>query len=241
MALLFVKVDAVASLRASRKHKLPDPCHAAVLAELAGADGITCHLREDRLHIRDRDFYVLKEVVKNRLNLQIAPDDDLLESALEVKPRIVTLMPFSQDEPVISKAIDTKADAELYFDTSLRLQEAEMAVAWFIEPDSEAIKDAARAKVDAVELNAHEYVAAASDEQVKEELERLEHMAELAGKLGMTVGCGNGLDYGNIRPLVELDVFDRFTVGFSIVSRAVMIGMERAVREMSGVVHRPVE
>jgi pyridoxine 5-phosphate synthase len=241
MALLFVKVDAVASLRAARKHKLPDPCHAAVLAELAGADGIACHLREDRLHIRDRDFYILKEVVKSRLNLQIAPDDDLVERGLEVKPRMVTLMPFTQDETVISKGIDTKADGELCTDVTSRLKEAEMAVAWFIEPDSEAIKDAARAKVDAVELNAHEYVTAASDEQVKDELEALEHMAELAGKLGMAVGCGNGLDYGNIRPLVELDVFDRFTVGFSIVSRAIMVGLEGAVREMGGIVHRSVE
>ncbi|UCD95549.1 MAG: pyridoxine 5'-phosphate synthase, partial [Candidatus Zixiibacteriota bacterium] len=129
MALLFVKVDSVASLRAVRKHKLPDPSHAAVFAELAGADGIVCHIREDRLHIRDRDFYVLKEVVKSRLNLQIAPADDLVECALEVKPWMVTLMPFTQDEKVISKGIDTKEDGGLCSDTTSRLKEAEIEVA----------------------------------------------------------------------------------------------------------------
>lgn len=236
MPLIYIKVDCVASLRNIRQLKEPDPSHAAVLAELAGADGICCHLREDRVHIRDRDLYILKEVVKTGLTLQIAPAEDLVERALEVKPPMVTLVPFATEEPTALKGVDLRNDDGRYSETAATLKENGIRVGLFAEADSEAMKDAARARVDAVELNALDYVKA-SAEGIKDELDRLEQMAQLAGKLGMAVTCGNGLNYKNIGALVDLDVFEGFTIGYAVISRALMIGFERAVGEIIGLVH----
>lgn len=232
MSSLSVKVDYVAAVRNVKKAKEPAPSQAAVLAELAGADGITCHLREDRLYIRDRDFYILKEVVHTGLTLQIAPEEELLDRALEVKPQIVTLMPYSRDESVPDSGIDVANFRDRYSRAAESIIGADIKVCYFIEPDSEAVKDAARVKAHAVELNVHDYIEAKTEEEIKSELTRLEQMAQLADKLGMKAWAGNGLDYRNIRPLAELGVFKRFTVGYAIISKAVMVGMDRAVRDM---------
>jgi len=232
MPFLSVKVDSVAAVRNVRKLKEPTPSQAAVLAELSGADGITCHLREDRLYIRDRDFYILKEVAGSRLTLQIAPDDELLERALEVKPWMVTLMPFAGSDAVFEKGITFEKERDRYADAASSLHEAGIIVTYFVDPESEAIKEAARVKADAVELNLYDYAGAVTDEDIDAELNRLEQMAQLAAKLGMNVFAGNGLNYRNIGPVAELSVFDRFTVGYAIISRALMTGMDRAVSDM---------
>ncbi|MEW5925250.1 MAG: pyridoxine 5'-phosphate synthase, partial [Candidatus Zixiibacteriota bacterium] len=223
-------------VRNVKKAKEPAPSQAAVLAELAGADSITCHLREDRLYIRDRDFYILKEVVQTGLTLQIAPEEELLERALEVKPEIVTLMPYSRDESVPDTGIDLANYQDRYAKAAESIIGADVKVCYFIEPDSEAVKDAARVKAHAVQFNAHEYIRAKTEEEIKSELTRLEQMAQLADKLGMKVWAGNGLHYKNIRPLAELGVFERFTVGYAIISRAIMVGMDRAVRDMLDII-----
>jgi len=241
MSLLSVKVDYIAAVRNAIKSKEATPSQAAVLAELAGADAITCHLREDRQFIRDRDFYILKEVVKGGLNLQIAPDDDLLERAREVKPRMVTLMPFTDDNTVLSQGIDFEKNGDRYANAAGLLIEAGIRVCYFVDPDNEAIRDAARVKADAVELNLHDYFKAKSDEEIESELNRLEQMTQLAAKLGMKVFGGNGLNYSNIRGLVELGGFDSFIIGYAIVSRAMMVGMDRAVRDMLDLLNRPAE
>ncbi|PKK84123.1 MAG: pyridoxine 5'-phosphate synthase [candidate division Zixibacteria bacterium HGW-Zixibacteria-1] len=241
MPSLSVKVDHIAAVRNVKKAKEPAPSQAAVLAELAGADGITCHLREDRKYIRDRDFYILKEVVQTGLTLQIAPDEELLERALEVKPAIVTLMPFSGDDSAMGKGIDLANYGDHYAGAATSISEADIKVCYFIDPDSDAIKDAARVKAHAVEFNMHDFTMAGTDEDIKSELNRLEQMAQLAEKLGMKAWGGNGLDYKNIRLLVELGVFERFTIGYAITSRAVLIGMDRAVRDMLDIINHHYE
>ncbi len=233
MSALSVKVDYVAALRSIKKLKEPDPIQAAVIAELAGADSITCHLREDRLYIRDRDVYILKELVKTRLTLQIEPTDDLMELALEVKPWRVTLMPFIAKNPVSESGIDLEKQADLYAESAASLQNAGINVCYFLNPEPEFIKAAARAKVNAVELSAHAYSTPRTDEDSAAELETLDQAAQLAARLGMSVNCGGGLDYKNISPLVDLDCFEEFTVGYAITSRAVLVGYEFAVREMA--------
>jgi pyridoxine 5-phosphate synthase len=237
MSALSVKVDYVAALRSIKKQKEPDPIQAAVIAELAGADGITAHLREDRLYIRDRDVYILKEIVKTQFTLQMAPTEDLMELAHEVKPWRVTLMPFVESESAMKAGINLEKNADLYGSATESLRNAGINVCYFIDPDQNNIKEAARAKANAVELNAYAYAASKTDVDRAAELELLEPSAQIGTKLGMNVGCGGGLDYKNIPPLVDLDCFEQFTIGYAVTSRAVLVGYDFAVREMAELVH----
>ncbi len=239
MSLLSIKVDYIAGMRELKHLREPDPAQAAVLAELAGADGISCHLRQDRKHIRDRDLYILKEMVKTKLTLQIEPSEDLIDRALEVKPWMVTLMPFANDDIIVHKGIDFENNRDLYLETAATLKNGGINVCYFIEPEIDSVKNAARAKIDAIEINALRYITADTLEGAESELDRLEQMSQLANKLDMTVSCGNGLNYKNIRPLIDLGTIGEFTIGYSILSRSLMIGMERAVREMVDIVHTP--
>jgi len=238
MSVLSVKINQIAALRAIRMRKQPDPAQASVLIELAGADGVTCHLREDRRYLRDRDVYILKEMVKTKLTLQIAPDDELVNLALEVKPYMVMLMPFSSEDYIYTQGIDF-SDIDKYAEAAESLQNAGIIIGCFIDPDSDAVKNAARLKADTVELNAGHYVSAGTIDIAESELERLDQAAQLAAKLGMIANSGNGLNYKNIRPLVDLDIIEEFTVGHAIIGKAVMVGIERAVREMVEIIHQP--
>jgi pyridoxine 5-phosphate synthase len=237
MSLLSIKIDRVAAIRQIGKFKEPDPGHAAVLAEVAGADGVTCRLREDRLYIRDRDIYILKEVVKSKLTVQIAPGEDLIDRVIEVKPYMVTLVPFITEDPEENRGVDLSTGINLYTDAAEIIKAKGINVALQVEPETEAIKGASKVKVDAVELNASDYIYAETIEAAEAELERLEQMAELASKLGMGATCCGELNYHNIRPLAEAGVFDEFTVGHAVISRALMVGMDRAVKELVDIVH----
>jgi len=240
MPSVSIKIDYAASLRNLRGIKEPDPSHPAILAEIAGADGISCHLREDRLHIRDRDIYILKEVSKTKFNLQIAPLDDLIERALEVKPSLVTLMPFETEFAYTEKGIDFTTNQDQYTAAAETLQSDGISICCFVDPDSDAVKGVARLKCEAVELNAAYYAGAKAVEESQAELDRLDQMAQLASKLGMAVRCGNSLNYRNIIPLIELDMISEFTIGHAVISRGLMVGMDRAVREIVDIIRRPV-
>jgi pyridoxine 5-phosphate synthase len=241
MPLLSIKVDYVANFRELKRLREPDPAQAAVIAEIAGADGVSCQLREDRRAIRDRDVYILKEMAKTKLTLQIEPVEDLIERALEVKPWMATLMPFTDEATIATKGIDFENNRDLYAETAMTLKNGGINVCYFIEPEIDAVKNAARAKVDAVELNAYRYVSAETLENAEAELDRLEQLSQLASKLDMSVNCGNGLNYKNIRPILDLGTIGEFTIGYSIISRAMMVGLERAVKEMVDIVHTPPE
>lgn len=230
MPLLSIKVDLIASLRYRKYIKEPDPTHAAVLAEIAGADGINCYVREDRQHIRDRDFYILKETVKSKLTVQIAPDSELLERVIEAKPHTVILMPFLSGTSVLEKG-------ELFASSAELIRQAGINIGYFISPEVDEVKAAARGKANIAFFDISDYAQAESNDNINEELERLEQTAQLASKLGMLPHCGNGLNYRNIRPVCNLDVFEEFTVGHAVVSKAVMVGMDRAVKEMAEIVH----
>ncbi len=232
-----IRVDYAAFMRNAMQNKEPDPAQAAVLAEMAGAGGISCHLRRDRLHTCDRDLYMLKEIVKTKLILQIYPDDELLERALEVKPDLVILMPEDDEEPFKQSGINLQANADKYAQAVSSLQAENIKTGYFIDPIETIIKEAARAKVDVVELNARDYADADSPVDRDKEIERLEHMADLTKKLGMSTYCCGGLNYKNIRRLIDLSVFDGFVVGGAVAVKAMMLGFEKAVRELMNTAH----
>ncbi|RMD86855.1 MAG: pyridoxine 5'-phosphate synthase [Calditrichaeota bacterium] len=232
MKRLGVNVDHVATLREARKGKLPDPVAAAIAAEMAGADGIVCHLREDRRHIKDKDLYILKEVVKTHLNLEMAATDEMIRRALEVVPDMVTLVPERREEITTEGGLDVVSEFEWIEEVVTQLRNHNIVVSLFIDPDIEQIKAAAECKADYIELHTGPYANAEDLGTMMDELERLRSMAMAAAKLNLGVSAGHGLNYHNVREIVQIEQIEELNIGHSIVAKAVMVGMERAVREM---------
>ncbi len=232
MARLSVNVDHVATLREARGGKLPDPVAAAILAEMAGADGITIHLRGDRRHIKDRDLYILRNVVHTHLNLEMAATPQVLEKALEVVPDMVTLVPERPGEKTTEGGLDVEANYDLISETIGELQTKEILVSLFINPDIDSVKSSAKLRSDYVELNTTAYTEAKTASKESEELERLGQMAELAEKLGLGLNAGHGLNYKNIQRLLEIEQIEEVSIGHALVARAVLVGFYGAVEEM---------
>ena len=231
MAMLTVNLDQVAALRESRKLREPDPAQAAVLAEMAGADGIAIQLRRDRKYVRDRDLYILREVVKTRLTIELTPVEDIIQRVLEVKPAMVAFVADrAGDLPVSGIEFDS---AEIDFtDTARRFKVAGIAVCFFVEPETDSVKGAQRAGGDAVMINCGGFTYARTLEEAQRELDRIDSCAQAAAKAGLSVMAGRGIDRKNILALHELGLIDEFFVGNSIVSRAVLKGMTAAVEEV---------
>jgi len=232
MARLSVNVDHVATLREARGGKLPDPVAAAIIAEMAGADGITIHLRGDRRHIKDRDLYILRNVVHTHLNLEMAATPQVLEKALEVVPDMVTLVPERPGEKTTEGGLDLEANYDLISETIGELQTKEILVSLFINPDIDSVKSSAKLRSDYVELNTTAYTEAETASKESEELERLGQMAELAEKLGLGLNAGHGLNYKNIQRLLEIEQIEEVSIGHALVARAVLVGFYGAVEEM---------
>ncbi|MBW7957152.1 MAG: pyridoxine 5'-phosphate synthase [Deltaproteobacteria bacterium] len=232
MSKLSVNVDHVATIRQARLGSEPDPVAAAMMAELAGADGITVHLREDRRHIQDRDLRVLRKTVKTELNLEMAATREMLDMALEVKPELVTLVPEKRKELTTEGGLDLKANAEHLKKFVGQLRDGGIRVNLFIDPSPEAVKASARIGSDGVELHTGTYAEAKGEEARQNELKRIHDSAVLSRKLGLKTHAGHGLDYLNIGGVAAMREIDGFAIGFSIISRAVYTGIGEAVREM---------
>jgi pyridoxine 5-phosphate synthase len=231
---LVVNVDHVATVRQARQAKHPDPVAAAQLALLGGAQGIVAHLREDRRHIQDRDVRLLRQVVHEYFCLEMAPTQEMLKIALEVRPDSVTLVPERREERTTEGGLDVLMALGEIGEIVRALHESQMRTCLFVEPDLEQVKAAHRLGARAVELHAGRYAEGGPTQT--DELRRLEDAAKLAAKLRLDVGVGHGLDYRNVGPLAVLEAIREFSIGHSIVSRAVLVGMERAVREMRDLV-----
>jgi pyridoxine 5-phosphate synthase len=232
LARLAVNVDHIATVRQARLAKEPDPVTAAALAELGGAHGIVVHLREDRRHIQDRDVAILRETVKTKLNLEMAATREIVEIALKIKPDVATLVPEKRQELTTEGGLDVTA-----FETPLKevvasLHGGGIAVSLFVNPDAKHIKTAHRLEADYVELHTGIFSEARSFARRQEEYERIVTAARLARKLGIGVHAGHGVDYQNIFWLRNVTEVEEFSIGHSIIARAVLVGMERAVREM---------
>jgi pyridoxine 5-phosphate synthase len=242
---LVVNVDHAATLRQARQGNHPDPVAVANLALLAGADGIVVHLREDRRHIQDRDARLLRQVVHEYFCLEMAPGQEMLKIALEIRPDSVTLVPERREERTTERGLDVLSALGQVGEIVRALQESQIRTCLFVEPDLEQIKAAHRLGARAVELHAGRYAEGATigpsarwsdGGALAEELRRLEDAAKLAAKLRLEVGVGHGLDYRNVGPLAALETVDEFSIGHSIIARALLVGMERAVAEMRALV-----
>jgi pyridoxine 5-phosphate synthase len=232
MIRLGVNIDHVATVRQARRAKEPDPVAAAILATLGGADGITVHLREDRRHIQDRDVYLLRETVTTRLNLELAAADEILAIAEKVKPDEATLVPEKRQELTTEGGLDVAANAPAVRAAVDRLKAAGIHVSLFIDPDPAQVDESRHLGADAVEFQTASYSEALGPAAVEFELAKLRTAAERAVGVGLHVHLGHGLNYQNVRPVVRIAGVEELNIGHSIVSRAVLVGLERAVREM---------
>lgn len=236
MRRLIVCVDTVAAIREGRKEKEPDPVAAAVAAELAGADGIAIHLRMDKKHVRDRDLYILRETVKTRLDLQIAPSPEMVGRALEVKPAGVTLLSERSGELTTEGGLNLRQDVDQLREVHEQLTAAGCKVFAIIEPEPDAVKHALKLNFDGVEIFAHHYTSALSRDDESSELDRIAKCAESAQKNGLAVRIAGGLGYTNIIPILTKTSIEEYVVGHHIVARAVMTGFEKAVKDMVDIV-----
>jgi pyridoxine 5-phosphate synthase len=229
---LGVNVDHVATVRQARGGDLPDPVEAVVLAELAGCDGITIHLREDRRHIQDRDLSILRSTVKTRLNLEMAATQDMIKTAMEVKPDIVTLVPERREELTTEGGLEVAMNMDYLKKVIRLLKDAEIRTSLFIDADIEQIKASHRVGTDAIEIHTGKYAAAKVRSEAETELGKIVNAAKVAHKLNIEVVAGHGLDYRNVKAITGIPEVVEVNIGHSIISRAIMVGMERAVREM---------
>jgi len=229
---LGVNIDHVATLRQARRVPDPDPVQAAILAELAGADGITVHLRSDRRHIQDRDVEILRQVVKTRLNLEMAATQEMLKIALTAKPHQVTLVPERREEITTEGGLDVVLNSVQLKPAVKMLEEGGIHVSVFVDPDLEQVKEAHRIDAHAIEINTAAYADARDDQGREAALRKTVDAARFGRKLGLAVHAGHGLTYENVRALAALPEISELNIGHNIVARAVLVGMERAVREM---------
>jgi pyridoxine 5-phosphate synthase len=237
--ILGVNVDHIATVRQARKGIDPDPVMAATLAILGGADGITVHLREDRRHIQDRDVRLLREVVPVELNLEMAATKEMIIMAGRIKPDLVTLVPEKRQELTTEGGLDIKKQMKGIRDAIKRLHNADIPVSLFINPDPVDISLSKQAGADMVEIHTGMY-ANARNEDRKNELLRIINNVKHALDAGLTVNAGHGLDYFNVKGIASIQGVRGLYIGHSIVSRAVLAGFERAVREMKQLINEAV-
>jgi pyridoxine 5-phosphate synthase len=236
MARLGVNIDHVATLRQARGGQEPDPIAAAVLVELAGADGVVAHLREDRRHIQDRDLTLLRQIIQTKLDLELAADESMVKSALSLKPDLVTLVPERRQELTTEGGLDVAAQRDRMRAIVDLLHEAGIPVSLFIDPDLNQVKAAHKIAADYVELHTGDYANARLIKDEQAAFEAIAQSAKLAYKLGIGVNAGHGLTYRNIKRLTQIPEIVEFNIGHSIMARAMLVGLDQAVREMKQLV-----
>jgi pyridoxine 5-phosphate synthase len=228
---LGINIDHVATVRQARRVAYPDPVHAAMLAEQAGADNITLHLREDRRHIQDRDVYALRPLMQTRMNLEMGLTDEMVGIALKVQPQDCCLVPENRAEITTEGGLDVAADVERVAAGVRTLAAAGIRVALFIAPDLVQIEAAKRSGARVIELHTGTYAEASGSAQARE-LERLSVAAKRASNLGLEVHAGHGLTYNNVTPVAAIDEIVELNIGHCIIARALFTGLETAVRDM---------
>lgn len=232
MATLGVNIDHIATLRQTRGGHDPDPLQAAVIAELAGAEGITAHLREDRRHIQDRDIYLLKQIVSTHLNMEMAPVPEMINIAVDVLPYMVTLVPEQREELTTEGGLPVRERERELAQTTATFREHNVLVSLFINPDINDIKSAKRIGATHVELHTGYYANATGQTSIEEELGRLTDASIAALKYGLILNAGHGLNYQNVGPVAGIDGMNELNIGHSIIGRASLVGMDTAVRDM---------
>jgi pyridoxine 5-phosphate synthase len=229
---LSVNIDHIATIRQARKGTEPDPIAAAVLAELAGAEGIIAHLREDRRHVQDRDLRLLREVVQTKLNMEMAATDEMQRIAREIKPEFSTLVPEKREELTTEGGLDVASRVDFLKSFIDRLKERGITVSLFVDPDERQIAASRKAGADWVEIHTGTYANARTERDREREILKIAETAKLAASLGMRVGAGHGLSYSNVKRMADIPEVEELNIGHSIISRAALVGIGRAVRDM---------
>jgi pyridoxine 5-phosphate synthase len=233
---LGVNIDHIATIRQARRGVEPDPIAAAVIAELAGADGITVHLREDRRHIQDRDVQILRQTVRTHLNLEMAATDEMVKIALEVKPDYVTLVPEKRQEVTTEGGLDVIGQRDRLTQIVARLQGADIPVSLFVDAEVAQLEASAQTGAKFVELHTGTYANATTEAEQQQELEVLQTGGAKAIALGLRLNAGHGLTYWNTRPVAAIPGMEELNIGHSIIARAALVGLDKAVREMKALI-----
>ncbi|MDO6500704.1 pyridoxine 5'-phosphate synthase [Photobacterium sanguinicancri] len=233
--LLGVNIDHVATLRNARGTRYPDPVHAAEVAERAGADGITIHLREDRRHINDRDVRILRETIQTRMNLEMAVTDEMVDIALKTQPEFVCLVPEKREELTTEGGLDVAGQLEKIKAATAKLTAAGIKVSLFIDADRTQIDASLACGAPYIELHTGHYADAETEEEQQAELKRIAAAASYADGLGIKVNAGHGLTYHNVKPLAALPEIYELNIGHSIMGRAMFDGLNKAVADMRAI------
>lgn len=236
MPHLAINVDHIATIREARGINEPDPVTAAVICELAGARGIVVHLREDRRHIQDRDVQLLRQTVKTKLNLEMAAAKDIIDIAINLKPDLITLVPEKRKELTTEGGLDIIGNEKKLKKTVEKMTKAGVPVSIFIDPDANQIEAAVAVGATFIELHTGRYCDAADDEEQNREFRLIEQSAEFAFEAGLRVNAGHGLDYLNTARIAALPTVEELSIGHAVISRAVLVGLDRAVREMLDII-----
>jgi pyridoxine 5-phosphate synthase len=238
---LCVNIDHIATIREARKVREPEPVAAAIIAELAGCSGITVHLRQDRRHINDGDVHLLRHTVTGSLNLEMAPIAEMVQFAKAVLPNMVTLVPEGPNELTTEGGLNVEARISELTDAVQALRSSGILVSLFIDPKTEQVKAARKAGADYVEFHTGPYAEAferRNENEIEQELSKLQDHITLALKSGLRVNAGHGLNYRNVKRIAELSGIEELNIGHSIVARAALVGMDSAVREMLALIRK---
>jgi len=235
---LCINIDHIATLRQARLEKEPDPVFAASICELAGADGIVCHLREDRRHMVDRDVYILKDTVQTKLRMEMAATDEMVKIACEIKPYMVTLVPEKRQELTTEGGLDLTA-AEFRLTPAIeKLKDIGIKTSLFIEPNPDNVDQSLEFGADMIEIHTGKYARLTEPSEVLAELERIRQTASIAKELGIGVNAGHGLNYHNITAIANMQDIDEVSIGHSVIARAVFTGLDTAVKDMLNIIRR---
>ncbi|MEE9389803.1 MAG: pyridoxine 5'-phosphate synthase [Candidatus Aminicenantaceae bacterium] len=229
---LAVNVDHIATIREARRSDEPEPVLAALLSEQAGADGIVCHIRGDRRHIKERDLRLFRQVLKTKLNVEMAATEEMKKLALEIKPDVVSLVPEREEELTTEGGLDVISIEQHLASHIQELKNTGIRVSIFVDPDLKQIETCHKVGVDLIEINTGKYADLKSGEERQKALDEIRKAAEFGHKLGLEIHAGHGLDYRNVRPVADIPEITEFSIGFSIVARAAIVGIEEAVKEM---------
>ncbi len=227
-----LNVDHVATLRNARGEGQPDPVTFALMAEKFGIDGIVCHLREDRRHINERDVRLLRELITTKLDLEMAATPEIIEIACDVQPELATLVPEKREELTTEGGINVIDNIDHYRDAINELHGSSIPVSLFIEPDINQIDASAEIGADFIEIHTGIYANAKTEEEMFDELDRIRIAAKYAKKLGLGVNAGHGLNYINIKDFIAVENIDEVSIGHSVISYAIFVGLEKAIKEM---------
>lgn len=229
---LGVNIDHVATLRQSRGTRYPEPAQAALIAEQAGADAITIHLREDRRHIQERDVEILKDILQTRMNLEMAVTDEMIVIAEKIQPQDCCLVPERREELTTEGGLEVAAQVGKITDACSRLKAANVRVSLFIDADMEQVEAAIKTSAPVIEIHTGHYADASTEKQRKYEYHRIIEAAKLASNAGLQVNAGHGLHYHNVKPIAALEQISELNIGHSIIARAIFSGLHEAVAEM---------